>query len=305
MRLGLRQLRHLLALDRYRNFARAAEAVGLTQPALSRSIQALEESLGTRLFDRDRSGIEPTAVGARLIERARPLLQQARDIEMDVRSMIDVGTGLLCIGAGPYSAELSVGTAVGRLVRRHPSLTVDLSVADWPELARRTLAGELDLAVAETSLAQDDDRLVVEALPEHAGCIFCRAGHPLAGKAGATLDDVTEFPLVMTSIPPRMRSVLESSGLRRRESARRDVVATAIHVDNLFLARQVVLESDAVSVGSPGQLAADISAGRLVALPIDMPDLKTVYGIIRLARRTPSPAATAFIEILREVEAGI
>ena len=78
MNIDLRQLRHVLALDQYRNFARAASALGLTQPALSRSIQALEKSIGGRLFDRDRTRVEPTPVGERLIAEARPLLAPPR-----------------------------------------------------------------------------------------------------------------------------------------------------------------------------------------------------------------------------------
>jgi len=78
MKLDLRQLRHVLALDRHRNFGRAAEAIGLTQPALSRSLQALEDEIGARLFDRDRSRVEPTAVGARLEAGMRGLARRRR-----------------------------------------------------------------------------------------------------------------------------------------------------------------------------------------------------------------------------------
>ena len=77
MNIDLRRCRHVLALDLHRNFARAAESLGLTQPALTRSLQALEKSIGARLFDRDRARVEPTPVGQRLIERARLLVNQA------------------------------------------------------------------------------------------------------------------------------------------------------------------------------------------------------------------------------------
>jgi DNA-binding transcriptional LysR family regulator len=169
MKLDLKQLRHVLALDRYRSFARAAEAVGLTQPALSRSIQALEKEVGARLFDRTRARVEPTAVGVRLIELAQPLVTQVDLAARELQQMVGLDGGLLRIGAGPFAAEVSVGTAVGRLARRHPAILVDVSVGDWPELYRRVLNGELDVAVVDTSLADGDERLVVERLPEHPG----------------------------------------------------------------------------------------------------------------------------------------
>ena len=99
MGLNLNQLRHLLALDRHRNFARAAEELGLTQPALTRSLQMLERIIGARLFDRDRSHVEPTAVGARLIAHARPLLDQAHEVEQDIRQLLGVEVG--CCGSVP------------------------------------------------------------------------------------------------------------------------------------------------------------------------------------------------------------
>ena len=73
--LELRLLRHALALSQFRNFARAAEALDMAQPTLSRSIAALESGLGVRLFDRGRKGLEPTAFGRVLLERGEALLR--------------------------------------------------------------------------------------------------------------------------------------------------------------------------------------------------------------------------------------
>jgi DNA-binding transcriptional LysR family regulator len=154
--------------------------LSLTQPALTRSLQSLERDLGARLFDRDRTRVEPTPVGERLIERARLLVSQARSIEQDLQQMLGLEVGLLRIGAGPYPADLSVGSALGRFVKSHPQVMVDLSVADWPALTRRILASEIELAVADVGLAGQDERLVVELLGQHQAYLFCRRGHPLA-----------------------------------------------------------------------------------------------------------------------------
>jgi len=305
MNIDLRQLRHALALDQFRNFARAAEAIGLTQPALSRSIQVLEKSIGARLFDRDRSRVEPTPVGERLIERARPLVNQARDVEHDLRQMLGLEVGLLRIGAGPYPADLSVGTAVGRLVRRHPGLMVDLAVGDWTELIRRVASGELDLAIADTGMAQRDDRLVAELLPQHQLNFFCRTGHPLADRTAVTLDEVRNFPLVGTALPPQLAALAASNNRGLRSNLPEGITAPEIRVGTFALARRIVMESDAVGGAVPSQIEDAVARGQLVRLTLDLPWLKTNYGIIRLANRTPGPAAMAFMEILRKVEAEI
>jgi DNA-binding transcriptional LysR family regulator len=305
MHFDLRQCRHVLALDRHRNFARAADALGLTQPALSRSLQALERSIGARLFDRDRAGVEPTAVGERLIERARLLVNQARDIEQDLQQMLGLEVGLLRIGAGPYPADLSVGTAAGRLVRRHPGLMVDLSVGDWTDLIRRVASGELDLAVADTGVALLDDRLVAESLPEHQLSFFCRSGHPLAGSAALTLEQVRTFPLVGTALPPRFVALAARNNIGYRPNLPAGTSAPEIRVGTFALARRMVMESDAIGGAVPSQIEDAVARGELVTLDLDLPWLKTSYGIIRLANRTPSPAAVTFIDILRHVEAEI
>jgi len=305
MNIDLRQCRHVLALDQYRNFARAADALGLTQPALTRSLQVLEKSIGARLFDRSRARVEPTPVGERLIERARLLVTQARDIEQDLKQMLGLEVGLLRIGAGPYPADLSVGIAIGRLVQRHPALMVDLTTGDWSELVRRVASGELELAIADTGLAEQDDRLVTESLSRHTLSFFCRAGHPLAGRPAPTIEELRRYPLVGTSLPPQMAALAakDKSGMRATLPA--GSAAPEIRVDTFALARRIVMESDGVGGAVPSQIHDSVARGELVMIPMDLPWFRTRYGIIRLANRTPSPAATAFIEILREVEAGI
>jgi DNA-binding transcriptional LysR family regulator len=305
MRVNLNQLRHLIALDRHRNFARAAEELGLTQPALTRSLQMLERAIGARLFDRDRSHVEPTAVGLRLIERARPLLAQAHDVERDLQQMLGLEIGLLRIGSGTFPAEISVGRAMGRLLRAHPQLVADLSVGDWPAMLPRVVSGDLDLAVAETSLGLEDVRLAVEPLPAHQGVFYCRAGHPLTRIGTLTIDDLRRYPLAMSALPSSLGflSVRDNGG--PAEPLADGSIMPQIRAETPSLARSIVLESDALSLALPLQIAPDVALGRLATLPIEASGIETRYGIIRRADRSVSPSAAAFIEVLRQVEAEI
>lgn len=305
MKLDLRQLRHVLAVDRYRNFARAADAVGITQPALSRSLQALEETLGARLFDRDRVRVEPTAVGLRLVELARPLVKQARDAERELQQMVELNGGLLRVGAGPYVSELSLGTAVGHFVRLHPGVHVDLAVGDWPELYRRLLAEELELIVVECSHATEDDRFLVEPLPVHPGFLYARAGHPLAGREHLTSADIAAYPIATTVMPKRVLDLIGKSDTLLRADLPDGAGTMELRAEMPHIARLIVMESDVIGIAVGPQIDPDLAAGRLVRLPIELSWLRTSYGIVRLAHRTPSPAASAFMAILRGVEAGL
>ena len=112
------------------------------------------------------------------------------------------------------------------------------------------------------------------------------------------------FPLAMTVIPERLSHI---AGREPPRPPRSEPPATApwIHVNTFELARQIVLESDAIGVAVPDQIAAEINAGLLSMLDLPLPGGYTNYGIITLAGRTLSPSAETFIEILRQIEAKI
>ena len=265
----------------------------------------LEQSIGAKLFDRDRSRVEPTVVGERLIDQARALLNHASVVENDLQQMLGLEIGLLKLGAGPYSADISVGTAIGRLVRAHPGIRVDLSVDDWQTLTQRVVSGEIDMAIAEISLAVDDARLVVEPLPIHQAIFFCRPGHALAISGAPTLADVRRYPLVATSLPARLAQLTDTRNLGLPYSLPMAVAVPEIRVETFDLARRIVLESDAVGIALHCQIQGMVALDQLVALKLELPWLRTNFGIMRLANRTPAPAAIAFMDILRDVESEI
>jgi len=162
------------------------------------------------------------------------------------------------------------------------------------------LADEIDFAVAEISHATGDERIVVERLPEHQACLFCRAGHPLAGRADLTAPDIAPYPLALAVLPRRL---LEHLGASVASNDAREGTATPhFRVETPYLARAIVRESDVISAALPVQLEEDVALGRLKILPLRLPWLRSGYGIMRLARRTPSPATSEFLQILREVE---
>src|SRR5579864_7449308 len=105
MALELRNLRYLVTLSRRLSYARAAEDLGITQSALSRSIQTLEEHFAVRLFDRSRSGVRPTGAGSRILERAQALLANADDLERNFREEAAGESGTLTFGMAHVPAR--------------------------------------------------------------------------------------------------------------------------------------------------------------------------------------------------------
>jgi DNA-binding transcriptional LysR family regulator len=285
MKLKLRQVQHAVTLARSGSYSAAAERLNLSQPALSRSIQALEAVLGAALFDRTNTGVVPTSIGRMVIEQGSAILASAEGLEREVKLALGLETGTLAVGAAPYAADICVGTACGRLAMGSPRLTIDVRVGDWTFLTGLVLSGELDIAVAELTLAAEDSRLEVQALPQHIGQFFCRAEHPLACLGSVTVADTEAFPLVASSLPRRLANL-----------------RTAIRVDTFRLARDIVLASNALGIAVSRQIAAELRDRLLVFLPISVPWLHSNYGFIRLKGRTPSPATVAFMRHVLEVE---
>ena len=301
--LDLKLLHQALMLAKHRNFARAAEALHLTQPALSRSIAGLEEALGEKLFNRTRQGVEPTAFGELLLSRGRALLDGATELEREFKLMRGLDIGEVRVGAGAYPAELSVGRAVGRLMNRHPMLRVDVTVTDIRAIVAAVLDARIDVAVVELSLVESEPRVATERLPEHPGLFYCRAGHPLLAGQAPSLERALQFPYVGTRMVPRVgKAFLELAKSGAIDPDTGDYLPP-IKVDSVRAARDVVMASDAVGTAPLTLIAADITAGRLAALPFRLPWMKTSYGFVYLRDRTRSPATETFIAEVRRVEA--
>lgn len=158
----LRQLRHFVALAEHEHFARAAAAVHLSQPALSRSIQALESQLGCTLVDRHSRGVSLTAHGRLVLEHARRLLAGSLALSNAVNQLGNLQAGELRLGAGPYPAARLIPQALGQLLQRYPRVQVKLDIANWLELRDSLLDSAIELFVADIRELQDDAQLHIE-----------------------------------------------------------------------------------------------------------------------------------------------
>jgi len=134
MALEIRQMRHVLVLAELGSFARAAVVLHLSQSALSRSIQVVEQQVGAALFLRSAAGVVPTDIGRVLAQRARQVVQMAEEIEREVFSNRTLQTGQLCLGTGPYPIETIITPALTRFISTHPLISVRLQLADWDML---------------------------------------------------------------------------------------------------------------------------------------------------------------------------
>ncbi|MEO3785532.1 LysR substrate-binding domain-containing protein [Actinocorallia sp. B10E7] len=188
--LDLRLVRYFTVVAEHMNFARAAAALHVAQPSLSRQIQRLEDVLGTRLLERTTQGSSLTAAGEAFLPQARALLHSARQAVLTARAAAPPRT--ITVG---YVEDLVITSAVRDLRRRHPAANVRTRHLDWNE-ARALPDRRVDALVARTPLPIPTDGLDVTVLYDEPRVLLVPASHRLAGKESVTSRDFADEPLV-------------------------------------------------------------------------------------------------------------
>ncbi|GGE58131.1 transcriptional regulator [Halopseudomonas oceani] len=288
----LKSLRHFVALVEHQGFARAGEAIGLSQPALSRSIQNLEQRLGCELVSRSGKGIELTPQGELVLEHARRLIAGSTAMRNALRQFNNLEAGELLIGGGPFPAAGLLPRVLAAFNSRHPGVKVRLEVQHWVALREQLLEETLELFVADIRELQNDPLLKVTPLQQQPSRLFCRAGHPLANRSDLTPALLAQYPLACFRVPDALL-------LDLRRTLPRDDPQISLECDNLDVLKRMVQHCDALSIGSQDTLQDEVAAGTLVLL--DWPDLMpgTSFGLVTRAHGPLSPAAEAFIELLQ------
>lgn len=149
--MNLNQLSCLLALERHRHFGRAAQACGVTQPALSMQLRKLEEELGAPLFERSRAPVEPTDLGREVVEQARRVLDEAERLREIVREHGREVAGELRLGVIPTLGPYLLPALLSRVLQRHRGLSVRVEELQTEQIFARLREAELDAALVASA----------------------------------------------------------------------------------------------------------------------------------------------------------
>lgn len=298
-----RHLRQVLAIAEHGSFSRAAQELHLTQPALSRSIRALEGALGAEVFERGRTGVELTAVGRVVLRHAQATRVATNELLREVARLQGLEQGDLRIGAGPYGGAVLVGPVAGRLHRQHPRLNIQVIVAPWKELPARLHSRDLDLVVAELSGVDLQDDFEALPLTLQRLAVVCRPGHPLLRLRPATALDVLSYPLAGPVMPERAQQALAEAAHPGQRVSAAQAPRLSIECDSSLVLKDVLRQSDAISMMPWFMVRADVAAGSLDVVPgVDL-GVTVRFGACWLKQRVPTAAAREFVRLLRAYEA--
>nr|WP_188309817.1 LysR family transcriptional regulator [Streptomyces sp. CBMA123] len=217
------QLRTFVTVARLASFSEAARDLGYTQSAVSQQIAALEADLGTALLVRRPVG--PTVAGRRLLEHAAPLLVRLEAARADVARLAGAPSARLVLGATPLAVGAALGRALGEVRRAYPQVEPVVRVLAQDVLPAQVATGEVDLALIDGLAAPSDPLplpevgpLTTVAVDEQPVAVALPAGHPLAGRAGIALADLSAARWLdapdLTPTAARLRAAAGTDGFR-------------------------------------------------------------------------------------------
>ena len=191
--LNFHLLEQFVVLARTKNFTRAAEELHVSQSALSRAIQKLEDQLGQPVFDRKPREVILTDFGELLLERAKDILQLVDDTFAE---LAEAGRrGRIRLGAIPTIAPFFLPSLLGNFARKHPDIAIVVQEDTTEELIKRCNHGEIDLAILALPIVAKE--LEIEPLFNEELLLVIPTGHPLEKAKKITADCVDSYPFVM------------------------------------------------------------------------------------------------------------
>ena len=289
----LRQLEIFCAVAEKRGFSLAAAALGLTQPTVSFQIAALEEELGTRLFERGGRTTLLTKSGEVLYRYARDILTLSGEAAQAIHSLKGLLWGEVTLGASTIPGEYILPKVLQAFREAHPGIALTLEIDDTAGIVRRVLNNEVDLGVVGAGEKNEKlvftrfvrDRLVVSA--SH------REG---SGSGKFSLEEIPKMPFVMREIGSGTRTVMERK-LREKGIEHLNVVMT---LGSTEAVKRAVESGTGISIVSERAVRNEVQLGLLRRMEIEGVELERDFFIVHRKQKVLSPAAGALLEFLKD-----
>jgi DNA-binding transcriptional LysR family regulator len=260
--MDIRHLRQILAVRDHGSFAKAADALHIAQPALSKSIARIEHELRLTIFSRTASGSELTPIGEMIAERAERVMAANRSLARDAALAAGGDAGTVRLGMGTLLKDTLLPRLLTRIVQAHPQLRLEIEVGASNRLLPLVQSREIDLAVCAADAAPASSGLTyVKAMS--AELVFVAApGHPLASERSISIDRLSEFPCAGPNVPGNT-----AAELLRRPGCAENLNA---YMANNYDALMPIVQFGRVALIAPDfAVEAAIRSGEVVRLDVD------------------------------------
>jgi DNA-binding transcriptional LysR family regulator len=291
-----RQLAAFCAVVERRSFSQAAERLGVTQPAVSLQVRALEKRLGTQLLDRSGRRVEPTEAGWKLYRGAQRMLALEDQLLTEVAASSEGAlAGDLVLGASTGPAAVVVPVVLGEFQRQNSDVRVFLTVSDTHSVVERVAARELELGIVGAARRHRGVRF--EPFFSDEVILVCPAGHDFAGRT-VTLDELRAAPLILMQEGAGVRQIVEDA-LRRQGVRLRDL-DVRLELGLQESVRRAVEAGYGVTFISRTAVESDLAAGRVAEARVDGLEATREISLASATGRARTRVAEAFVEFARE-----
>lgn len=287
------QLRHLISLAQTGSFSKSATALFLTQPALSRSIRALEVELGQPLFDRIGRHSEVTPFGREVVERARQLVLAADDLGASGRQTALGMAGSLRVGLGSGPGAMLMTPLLMHMATHHPQLHLEISRGRTELLERSLRERTVDVLVVDARSLKPAPDLRAADTYEMRGTFLCRPGHPLTHqRGGVSFEQLRAYPIASSPLSDEVARVL----VERYGPEAHPQHCVTLRCEELPSLIEVTRQTDTVLI------AIRAAAPDLVELTMK-PALNSTarFAVVTLAGRSEAPAMPLMRRLIKDL----
>ncbi|CQE15205.1 LysR family transcriptional regulator [Salmonella enterica subsp. enterica serovar Typhimurium str. DT104] len=294
-RIRLRHLHTFVAVAQQGTLGRAAETLNLSQPALSKTLNELEQLTGTRLFERGRLGAQLTVPGEQFLTHAVKVLDALNTAGQALNRKEDASADVVRVGALPTAALGILPAAIGRFHQQQKSTSLQVATMNNTMLLAGLKSGEIDLGIGRMSDPELMGGLNYELLFLESLKLVVRPGHPLLQET-ITLSRVMEWPVVVSpkGTVPRQNAeaLLQSQGCK--------MPAGCIETLSASLSRQLTVDYDYVWFVPSGAVKEDLRQAPLVSLPVPTQSAGEPIGILTRVDIPLSTGAQMLIAAIRK-----
>lgn len=291
-----RQIQMFIAAAERLNLSQAAEAVGITQPGLSKSLQKLQTELCVRLFMRRGRGIELTEAGRALLSHGRLIEAQLADARAALAGIASGELGHARVGAGPAWISRHLPGVIAAILADHPKLRFTVEAGYAERLIGRLRQGELDVVVGALPRNRADPDLRFERLTSDTIGVIGRVGHPLLCRPSRSLADYSAYAWALPNRAELLRQRLELAFSRARLGETR----VAVESDSLSLLLATLRLSDCLGLATTQTLEQEEARG-IVAIEHEALRFRREAGLISRRHVTFSPVIQLLATELRRV----
>jgi DNA-binding transcriptional LysR family regulator len=292
------KLRQFLAVVEHSHFGRAAESLGISQQAMSKSVAQLEYTLRVKLLERGPYGVRPTAIGQMLADRGQLAMTELATAQAEIESWRGARIGEVRIGVGLGFVGRFMPTAIRRFREVYPDVHVTAVVESSAILYPMTLKGELDFVVsAPPNWFKTDPELKQDMLFADGDVLIAGWDHPLAKKTSVTLADLARFPwLVSAQIGGEWQRFCRGFVAEGLEPPRQ-----LVRTDSIALAKELMFTGDYLCLLSNDTIARELAEKRLVRIPAPWPSEPRTAYITYRRKAQFTPVVSRMMKMVREV----